>query len=97
MLYTLLAGSTTSTDASNPLVAYGLLGVILVAFTVLLITGRLVVGREHDRVISENIELRRQVPDVVVALKDATEAIKEGTKVQRDSLVVLEIRKRESS
>lgn len=91
----LVAGSTTSGDASNPLVAYGLLGIILVAFTFLLISGKLVVGREHDRVVAENDEYRKAMPDMVSALKDSTQAIKEGAQVQRDTLVLLEVRKRE--
>ncbi len=92
----LLAGAT-SADSSNPLVAYGLLGIVLVAFTFLIISGHLVPGREHDRVVEENLELRRQVPDVVGALKDSTEAIKEGTKVQRDTLVLLEVRRQQGA
>lgn len=77
-------------DLSNPL-GYGVVGTILTAFTGLLLTGKLVPGREHDRVVEENKELRRQVPDVVASQTASTVATQEATKVMRDVLVVLQV------
>jgi hypothetical protein len=87
----LLAG-TTSPDATNPLVSYGLLGVILVAFTYLILSGRLVSGKEHDRVIAEKAELQRTTPDAITALVASAETTKEATSVMREVLRTLDRR-----
>ncbi len=97
MVLAWVMAGTTSPDASNPLVAYGLLGVILVAFTVLLVSGKFVVGREHDRVVQENQELRQRLPETITNQTLSTEALKETAKVLRDVLVVLEVRKQTGS
>lgn len=89
MLNLLATGAATSADPSNPLVSYGLLGIILVAFTYLILSGRLVSGKEHDRVIAEKAELQKGVPDATTALVVSAEATKEATSVMRDVLRTL--------
>lgn len=91
----LLVGSEPSlgTDPLSLLLSYGPMGVVAAVFIYLVISGHLVPGKEHLRVVEENAELRRQVPDVVAALTQTKDALLEATKVQRDVLVMLEVRK----
>ncbi|MES1975836.1 MAG: hypothetical protein V4472_25540 [Pseudomonadota bacterium] len=102
MLAAVLAGSATAADSSNPLVAYGLLGIILVAWVVLTLSGRVVSGREYDRVIDINDRLSADntvLRDRLIASAGDqvrnTDALREVTKVARDMLVVLEVHKRQ--
>lgn len=57
-------------DASNPLVAYGLLGIILVVSWGLFLAGKLVAGREHDRVVAERDALQQKLLDVIPVAKE---------------------------
>ncbi len=90
-----------SVDTTNPLVAYGLLGIILVAVVALWLSGRMVSGREYDRVLLINDRLSTDNAAMTNRLIDSadnrianTQALKETTAVLRDVLVVLEVNKR---
>lgn len=83
------SGSTSAPNATNPLVSYGLLGVILTAFVYLILSGRLVSGKEHDRVVAEKNELQKAIPDSISAVVASTEAIKETAAVMREVMRAL--------
>ena len=83
------SGAPTAANPTNPLVSYGLLGVILTAFVYLILSGRLVSGKEHDRVIAEKAELQKALPDAISAVVASSEAIKETTTVMREVMRTL--------
>ena len=64
---------------------------MLAAFVWLVLSGKLVPGREHDRVISEKADLQRSAPETLAALVSSTAAIKEATQAMRDVVVLLQV------
>jgi hypothetical protein len=65
------------------------LGIILVVFTTLILSGRLVSGKEHDRVVAEKAELQKAAMAATAALTSNAEATKEVTSVMREVLRTL--------
>lgn len=56
-------------DSGNPLVAYGLLGIILVVFTGLILAGKLVPGKTHDRVLAEKDEANTRANAIEASMR----------------------------
>lgn len=68
--------ATASTDPTTGWLAYGPMGLFIIAF----MTGYAVPKPTHDRVVAENLRLRTMVDDMVwPAIQDSTAATREAT------------------